>query len=158
MGFDIDKFKQAQFEFREKEVPVPNLKSFFDKNEKAVFKIRNLTALEIHRSRQAVLDAVDLEGIVERIAGGTAKDKIMAVVESLGFGDGLPDSYVRNLRVLQYGTLEPELDLELCKKIADSYSTTFEMLVKEIERITGLGKTVKELGESKPSGKTPKSS
>jgi len=78
-------------------------------------------------------------------------------MESLGFGDGLPDSYIRSLRILQYGVVEPVLDLEACKKIADSHPVVFENLVREIEKLSGLGKTVTDLGESKPSGKTRKS-
>lgn len=153
MAFEAKKFEKTNFSPREKEVEVKELKSFFTNGDKPVFKIRGLTGEELFSVRAAVERAQNIEELVNQLASGNTKQKVSAAINALGLGDGLPDDYVRRLRVLIYGSVEPDINLELSKKIADAYPTVFTRLTDQIMLLTGAGK----LGESKPSGTTRKS-
>jgi hypothetical protein len=153
MGFDVEGFQAASFSFREKDIPVPALKKFFGKDEKPVFKIRGLTGEEMFRVRAAVSRAQNIEELVNQIAAGNIKEKVAAAVEAMGLGDGLPDDFVMRLNILKLGSVDPDLDFEDCKKVADKFPTMFSKLTDEIQVLTGKG----QLGESQPSGATRKS-
>jgi len=155
MAFDIKKFQGSEFRPRTKEVPVPELREFFDKKEKPVFVLRNLTGEEIFKAGAAVKRAQNLEEVVKQIASEVTKEKVKGILDALGLGaDSIPDEYIIRLRMLKFGCVEPVLDLEDCKKIATCFSSTFTKLTNEINVLSGLGSS---LGESKPSGTTPKS-
>lgn len=153
MAFDFKKFKSANFSFREKEVEVVQMKEFFENGDKPVFKIRGLTGEELFQVRSAVQRAQNIEELVSQLSSGNVKQKVSAALDALGLGNGLPDDYVMRLRILHFGSVEPDLDMEHCKKIADAFPTAFTKLTDEIQILTGAGK----LGESKPSGTTRKS-
>ena len=81
------------------------------------------------------------------------KNKVSAALEAIGISDKLPDEYVRRLNVLRLGSVEPEIDHEDAKKIADYNALVFSKLTDEIMILTGYGKS----GESNASGPTRKS-
>jgi hypothetical protein len=159
MGIDTKKFKTAKFRDRTEEIKVNQLKSFFPKDEKAIWIIRAITGEEMYHVRAAVERSRNIEEILSQLVSGTSKEKATAAIKALGLDEkDLPEDYIRRLHILRYGSTDPNLrdeveGLEICKKIAETHPTLFNTLTDRIMQITGLGK----LGESIASGNKQKS-
>ena len=54
MAFDEKKFMNTKFTPRERDVKVPDMKDFFEPNEKPIFRVRGLTGHELARVHEAV--------------------------------------------------------------------------------------------------------
>jgi hypothetical protein len=154
MGFNIQKFETADYKFREKRVPVPELKAFFSDDEPAEWVIRSLTGAELAAVRDSVQRAKDMESIIEGLASGTGKDKVQAVKEALGI-DGAPDDHIRRLTMLEIGTVSPKVQRKHIVKLSEIAPVLFTSLTTEIMSLTGQGKS---LGESIASGESQESS
>lgn len=150
--FDLERFETESFKFREAEVAVPELAQFFDGGA-AVWKIRGLTGAEVARVRDSVTRAKDLEGLVERLAASSAKDKAEAVLEVFGIGGSEADDYVRRLTLLEIGSVAPKIRREHAVKVSEIAALAFYRLTDEIYNLTGKGK----LGESSAFGMNPES-
>jgi hypothetical protein len=159
MGLDTKKLKTTKFKDRTEEIKVEQLKSFFPKGEKAIWKIRSITGEEMYFVRAAVERSRNIEDLLSQLVSGTSKEKADAAIKVLGLDEKeLPEDYVRRLHILRYGSADPDLrdDVEgpeICKKIAEAHPTLFDQLTNRIMQITGLGK----LGESNASGIKKKS-
>lgn len=153
MGFDIEKFRQAQFESRTKEIQAEALKVFFGKDEKPVFKIRNLTAEELAKVRDSVQRKKDIDSVVNLLASQGAKSKADGIKKALGWDDH-PDDFVRRLTIMEIGTVDPRLERDVCVKISEVNSMLFQKITDEIMLLSGEGQ---KLGEPNASGTTRKS-
>jgi hypothetical protein len=154
MGFDIQKFETADYKFREKRVPVPELKTFFSDDEPAEWVIRSLTGSELAAVRDSVQRAKDMESIIEGLASGTGRDRVQAVKDALGI-DGAPDDHIRRLTMLELGTVSPKVQRKHIVKLSEIAPVLFTSLTTEIMSLTGQGKS---LGESIASGESQESS
>lgn len=152
MGFDIQKFETADFKFREKRVPVPDLKPFFNGDD-PVWTVRNLTGAELALVRDSVQRAKDLESIIDALAKGSGKDKVDAIREAMGI-TGDSDDYIRRLTVLELGTVSPKIQRKHAVKLSEAHGVLFTSLTNEIYQLSGQGKS---LGEPIASGEIPES-
>jgi hypothetical protein len=147
-GFNAKKFETTNFIYREKEVDVPELKEFFDGRKKPIWIVRGLTGIEMAGVRDAVTKNQNFEKLIEQLTSSLSKDKVEAVTTAFGMGDDLPDDYVRRLKILKLGSVDPVLPHDQVVKLADTFAVTFSRLTVEIMIVTGAGK----LGESNASG------
>lgn len=153
MGFNLEKFDQAQFNERTIEVKVPELSEFFDKDEKQIWVVRGLTGHELAKVNEAIRANKDIDSILSGIMSETHSEKISAIKESLGLTDNTPGDLVRRIAALRAASVEPIISQEVSVKMADSFPTVFYLLTNKIFELTGEGKS---LGESKASGETQK--
>ncbi len=101
MPFDIDKFQSATFKFREEEIPVPELKEFFSEGEKPVWRVRNLTGMEIFVVNEAMERNSRKNEAIEAIMSGERKERVEAMKEIAMTLPGMtPTEYVRRLETL----------------------------------------------------------
>jgi len=153
MGFDFQKFETADYKFREKRVPVPELKSFFGEGEPAEWVVRNLTGAELAAVRDSIQRSKDIEGMIEGLAGSNAKEKIEAIKEALGV-TGDSDDHIRRLTMLELGTVSPKIQRKHAVRLSEIAPVLFTSLTTEIMNLTGQGKS---LGESIASGESQES-
>lgn len=153
---DIQKFLSASFTQRESEVPVPALKSFFPKGQKAVWKVRGLTAAELGRAREAKERTDTIKSVVSAMAG--EGDKAAALRDVMGLSEGeVPRDISMRIEMLVLGSVDPEISTDnrdVAVKLAESFPTAFYTITNEIQNLTGQGA---ELGKPKRSGTTRKS-
>ena len=152
MGFDIQKFETADYKFREKRIPVPELKPFFN-GETAEWVVRNLTGAELAAVRDSVQRSKDIEAIIEGLASKNGKDKVEAIKDALGI-TGDSDDYIRRLTVLELGTVSPKIARKHAVKLSEAHGVLFSTLTNEIYNLSGQGKS---LGEPIASGEIPES-
>jgi hypothetical protein len=153
MGFDLTKFETEQYRHRESVIAVPALAKFFTEGEKAEWKVRGLTGIEIAKVRESKKRAQNIEGLIERIASNVLSEKVTAVMDALGIDADSPDDYVQRLTMLEIGSVSPKIRRPHAVKLADVSPIEFHRLTDEIMNLTGQGK----LGESSASGTTPES-
>ena len=150
---DIQKFLNASFSAREAEISVPELKDFFPKGEKPVWKVRGLNAAEVARSREATDKAEQMKALVAAMAGDG--DKAKAIRDSLGLSDSeVPGDISRRIEMLSAGSVSPALGSEkrdVAVRLAEAFPITFYTITNKIQELTGQGA---ELGKPKRSGRT----
>jgi hypothetical protein len=152
LSFDLKKFETTNFNYREKEIDVPELKEFFNGKKKPKWKIRGLTGIELAEVRASVNKNKDIEKMVELISSEFSKDKIEAFKEAFGMNDQAPDDWVRRVTILIFGSVDPVVDRPLAVKFGEVFPVTFQTLTDQIQILTGQGK----LGEFTASGQTQK--
>ena len=144
MGFDSNKFMTANLVYSEAAVVVSDLKPFFDDDSDPVWKVRNLTGPELARVNEEVKVNRDLGALIEQLTSEDAKEKIDAIKDSLGISDRTPDDVVRRIKMLEYGSVDPEVDQEFCVRLSDKYPTIFFALTNKIIELTGQGSRLGE--------------
>jgi hypothetical protein len=154
MTFDKNKFMAAKYSFREKEIPVPSLKDFFDPDTKPVWKIRNLTGVDIARADEAASKYALSSDVLEALMGSHSKKVQDSVKKILGKSEDIPVDIAKRVEHLQICSIDPVCDLDLALKICKVQALLFLELTNEILKLSGKGM---KLGELKASGKTKKS-
>ena len=153
--FDLEKYMGADFKPRTEEVPVPNLKLFFDEDEKPTWKIRNLTAIEIAKSKEAMerngralSDYVaELTYAQSNSIGNIASD-IKKKIE-----DMVPPDIVQRYEILMMGSVEPEIkDKSMAIYFAANHAQDFNVITNKIWILSGKGAMP---GKQEPCGETP---
>ena len=152
MAFKIQDFKSARYEPRVGEVPVPELKPFFDNGDKPVWKIKGLTGQELGRANDAADRNKKISSVVEGVLSDNPK-KIAKAVKQVIDPD-TPQDIAKRLEHMITGSINPECDLELALKICERFPIEFFAITNEILKLTGLGQLP---GKPTPSGKTQKS-
>jgi hypothetical protein len=152
MGFDSKAFQSAKLEDRTAEVRVPGLADFFEDGDKPVFTVKGLTGKELALCLEAPRKNKNLEAVTKAMAGSSDKDKIEAFRKVLGLDAGVPDEFAKRLEMLVHGSVEPKLDHELAKRLAETSATDFYSLTAKISELTDMGKQV---AKKKPTGQTP---
>lgn len=138
--FNIEKFQDTQFKDNTVDVKVPNLKAFFGKDEKAIWKVRALTGHELAKVNEAIKLNKDVSELIEGLSSNNSSDKISSIKKVIGISEDAPDDLVRRISILLYGSIEPVLTQEIAVKLADVYPTQFWQLTNEILSLTGAGK------------------
>lgn len=140
MPFDTEKFQSAAFKFREEEIPVPELKEFFSEGEKPVWRVRNLTGMEIFVVNEAMERNSRKNEAIEAIMSGERKERVEAMKEIAMTLPGMtPTEYVRRLEALQIGSVEPKVTKEIAVKLAENFGNTFTHLSNRILILTHQG-------------------
>lgn len=152
--FDTKRFMQEKFEQRTADVPMSELKDYFDNGEKPVFKVRCLEGVEIGKAKEAAARNRNIRAILEGILSQRSEDVKDAIHKFLGTNDDVPQDIAEKIEYVLAGLVEPsdwKLDnvLWLCK----NFPVNFYALSQEILKLTGLGHVP---GKPKPSGKAEK--
>lgn len=145
MTFNTTKFNTTQFKDRTFDVPVPELKSFFEEGDKPIWTVKCLGANEIAIANKAMQSNKDLKEIVAALVSNNSTEKIEAIQEAMGLQAGaVPEDIVRRISMLVSGSLEPKCDQEAAVRISTAYSTVFYRLTNKILSLTGEGMEVGE--------------
>jgi len=151
MAFETDRFLKAGFVARTADVKVPDLRDFFSEGEEPVWTVRGLEGNEVGRAKHAVEKYRNLTGLMSKILSGTAKEKVEAALDSLGYGDNTPDDIVLRQEYLIMASIEPKVDRELASRLCKFFPVEFFALTNEIYTLTGKGHMP---GKQKASGET----
>lgn len=84
MAFNVSGFVQAPWQHRTQEVPVPELKDWFDPGDPLVFVVRGLTANEIARANSASQAHRREAALAEALTSGSKSEITGAVQAALG--------------------------------------------------------------------------
>lgn len=160
-NFNLDAFRKAKFEERTEDVPLPGLTSggfggYEGQGDNAtakavVFRIRGLTSDELARADQEADNSKVLAKVAERLSG-TESERVQALMDGLGLGNGTPAALAKKLAHIQMAVVDPELKIQDVVRLADAYPTDFLELSNRIYALTGKGKVAQV--KRKPSGKT----
>lgn len=160
-NFDLAAFRKAKFQAREQEVPLPGLTSggfggYEGEGDDAqpvpvVFRVRGLTADELARADAEADNSKLLVKVAERL-GGSESEKVQALLDGMGLGEGTNQALAKKLAHVQLGLVDPEFKIQDVVRLADAYPTDFLELSKQIYILTGMGKVAQV--KRKPSGKT----
>ena len=148
MSFDINRFMNQKFSPRTEDVPVPDLKAFFDKKEKTVITVRGLTGEELARVNEHVEKYRAVGKLIENFVSGKDAEKISAIKESMGITDKVPEDFAKRLQMLVTGSVSPQFVQDQAVKLARVFPIEFYSLTNTIIRLTGQGSLP---GESVPS-------
>lgn len=151
MAFNEKKFMNTNFTPRTKDVKVPDMKDFFDKDSEPVFHVRGLTGQELARVHEAVDKHRDIAGLVSGLLSGQSQEKIDSIRSALGVTDDVPSEIARRLEMVSIACVDPKISLEIAVKFCEVYPIEFYSVSGTISELTGKGQTP---GKAKPSGET----
>jgi hypothetical protein len=139
MPFDATSFINTKFEPRTKDIPVPDLKKWFPKKEKPVWKIRVLTGAELGQAEQAAENKELSEKIYESLLTKNSKDVADRVKELVGQTAEKPASTAKRLYHIHYASIDPVCPFELAVKLCDNYPVLFYAISNAILVLSGQG-------------------
>ncbi len=139
MGFDAQKFLDARLYPREEWMNVPDLKDYFGKGEKAVWKVRGLTGQELGRANEAAEKAKNIRAILDGILSSTSSEKVDAIKKLVGASNETPQDTAKRLEMLVIGSVEPACTWELAVKVCEAFPIEFYQLTNKITELTGKG-------------------
>jgi hypothetical protein len=140
MAFDLDKFESATFTDRTEEVPVPRLKAFFGKKDKAVWVVRGLTGVESAIAKQAVAMNSNVDAVLKALGSKVGKDIAEAAEELTGSADKVPDEMVQRYSWITQGSVDPKCSHSMAMKLAKNYPEDFYLITNKIMQLTGAGR------------------
>lgn len=156
-NFDLGAFRKAKFTPREEDVPLAELAEAGlaesgeagKKPAEVVFRVRGLTAQELAKADEEADSSQLLAKVAERLAGSEA-EKVQALVDGLGLGQGTPKTLAKKIAHVQMGVIDPEMKVTDVAKLADAFPMEFTKLANRIYGLTGKGKVAQV--KRKPSG------
>ncbi len=151
MAFKKSEFLAEKFQPRTEAVPVPDMKSWFEKGDKPAFEVRGLTGKEIGRATEAAERNKKLTEIAEGLFGKKSKEFSKALRDLVD--PSTPTDIAKRISMAVMGSVEPEVDEELALKLCLYFPIEFFAITNKITELTGLGHLP---GKPKPSGKKPK--
>lgn len=176
MAFNKKKFLQTKFTAREDEVPVPDMKEFFDndpnnfefipdpKSKKKipptiknpdwkppVWKVRGLEGVEMARANEAMERNKNIAAILEGLVAQNMREKVDSVKALIGVDEKVPNEIAKRIELLIIGSVDPKVDTELAVKICRVYPIEFYLITNKITELTGQGHMP---GKPKASGVT----
>jgi len=151
--FDAKRFMSVQFVHREEDVPVPDMKDFFEPDENPVWRVRGLTGQELGLANQAAERNRNMEAIIEGVVSASGAKKSDAIKNLIGGRDDTPDDVVKRMEMLVIASVAPECDLQLAVKLCKTFPIEFYQITTAISRLTGMGQTAKK--KPTASGTTP---
>lgn len=154
MPFDAKSFCEQVFEPRTMDYPVPQLKKWFPKDEKPVWKIRSLTGAEIGQADEAAGNSELTGKLFDSLLSANAPEVAAKVKELVGQSKEKPQAVAKRIYHLQYASVDPECPLEIAVKLCDNFPILFLEISNAILVLSGQGYIPKKSG---PSGKTKKS-
>ena len=171
MPFATKKFLKTKFTPRTEDVPVPDMKEFFedDDGEKQppsspfikgeskppVWKVRGLTGQELGRAAEASEKNKNMSAIIEALSGQASKEKAEALKNMLGVGSAMvPADIAKRIEHLVIGSVDPVCTPDLAVRICEVFPVEFYQITNKIMQLTGQGQMP---GKQPPSGETEKS-
>lgn len=154
MAFDQDKFMATSFSAREETVSVPDLKGFFAKNDKPLWRVRGLKGVEIGRAREASDKNKTIKAVVEGLVDSNPKKKAEAVLELIGNPQNVPQDIAYRIEIFKAGSVEPALDYPVIVRLCETFPIEFYLITNKIIELSGKGHIP---GKAPPSGATTKS-
>jgi len=142
--FDSKRFMSTHFTAREEDIPVPDMKDFFEPKEKPVWRVRGLTGYELGHVNQAAERNRNMDAILDGIASSVAASKADAIRKLIGDKDEVPDDVARRIEMLVIGSVAPEADIGMAVKICKHFPIEFYQLTQAISRLTGQGGATKK--------------
>jgi hypothetical protein len=139
MGFNAEKFLNAKMQPRTADVPVPGLASWFDGEDKPVWKVRGITGQELGQAKQAVENRKDIAALVAGIVGGQSAEKAEAARKIMNIDDTVPANVALNIHLVKLGSVEPAADEDLAVKLCTCFPVEFQQISKKILELTGQG-------------------
>ncbi len=144
MAFNTNGFIQAPWQHRTQEVPVPELKDWFDPDEPAVFLVRSLTANEIARANSASQAHRREAALAEALTAGSKGAIVTAVKDALGRGQDLDPDIPRRMELVCAGLVAPTCDLEMARLLNEHHGVILFNLSNIILGLTGQGSDVEK--------------
>lgn len=138
MGFDTKKIKNTDFSSRTAEVPVPELKAFFGQGDESVWKVRNLTGIEVGRVNETGEKYKRLDAAAKAL-DGTQKEKIEAFKTLFGISQEMSQETAKQTEILIIGSVDPVCDIEVACLIRDRFPVAFSTITRKIYELTGQG-------------------
>lgn len=154
MGFDGKRFVNTRFVPREEDVPVDDLKEWFEKDGKPLWRVRGLTGQELGAVNEAVERNKNIAAILEGLLAPENAEKVESLRKLLGVSDDVPQDIAKRIEMLTRGSVAPECDLDLALKLCENFPIEFYEITQVIIRLTGQGRIP---GKSKPSTVTQES-
>lgn len=149
MSFDAKKFRSARFSPRAEDVPVPDLKDYFDGSAPAVWRVQGLTGKQLARANEAAERNNKISALFESIVGGGAKEQAAAVAKALGIaGKETPQDIAKRIYLLVQGSVDPVCDEDLALKLCEAFPIEFYTLTNRITLLTGQGHVPGKAGGS----------
>lgn len=148
MGFDLKAFEKTKFESRTADVPVPELKEFFDEGEPAVWTVRNLTAAELAKVEMSGQNVEKMKAILEGIVSDKPKDIADAIKELAGVSSDLEPEFRKHLTRLELASVNPKITRDIAVKLATVSSSAFYRLIAQIKELSGKGAVMGKLPAS----------
>jgi hypothetical protein len=150
MPFDTALFARSELPPRTADVPVPALSVFFSEGEAPVWRVRGLTATELHKA----LEAGKRQGAVDSVARAIAAnaDQVATIRRALGLSSDTPGDIAKRLEMMVMGSVAPVVDLPTAVKLAGAFPVEFMQITNEITELTGKGADLgKVIAASQPS-------
>lgn len=151
MGFNAEKFNNAEFEIPTRKIEVPQLADWFDKADEAFWTVKGLTAEESAITQEAQERNKSIGALMGAIVNATGKEQSDAIRSAVGLGDELPADVVRRIEILVQGSVDPICDRDTAIKLGTFFPTVFYRLSNNILELTGEGANV--VGKHKRSTK-----
>lgn len=142
--FDVKRFMSAQFLPREEDVPVPDMREWFEKGDKPVWRVRGLAGQELGSANAAAERNRNMEAILEGIASAVDRKKSEAIRKLIGDREEVPDDIAKRLEMLVIGSVEPKADIELAVRVCKVYPIEFYQITTKINQLTGMGHAAKK--------------
>jgi hypothetical protein len=149
--FNTKKFLKTKFVARTFDVPVPDMKDFFEEGAPAIWKVRGLTGQELGRANEAAGKHKSIVAIIEGVMSTSSKDNADAVKDLLGLGTDTPADVAKRMEHICMGSVEPKCPLDLAVRICETFPIEFYQITNKIMELTGQGQVP---GKPKPSGGT----
>ena len=141
MTFNIEKFNNSIYRDRTKDIPVPELSSFFEEDSEPVWTVRGLTGEELAVVNEAVAANKNMNQIIASMVSGNNNEKIEALKQVIGIAsDTVPDDLVRRFAMLVAGSVNPKCEQHIAVKLGQNFPTTLFKLTNEIISLTGDGR------------------
>ena len=144
MGFDLKKFQTTSFSPRTEAVAVPDLKAFFPKKEKAVWKVRGLTGQELGIVNETVQRNKKLTAILEGLISNKSTENAAAIKKLIGADGDVVEDVAKRLEIFRLGSVAPEVDMPDAVKFCTVWPIEFAMITTAIYKLTGQGSEAKK--------------
>lgn len=153
MRFDQKAFSKQAFTPRTEAVEVKALAQWFTDlpdGESPTWTVRGLTADELGRADEAAERQRNLADALEAFAGAVGPEKVVATQELLGVKrGGIPAETAKRQEMLVLGSVDPEITLDVARKLGKTFPVEFRLLTNKIVILSGQGSVP---GKSPPSG------
>lgn len=150
---DLKAFEQATFTRREESIAVPQLKDFFAKGKKPVWKVRGLSGAELGWVNENQSRTDELRQLVVALAGnGDAAEKIRDYLDL--DPNKVNAARSRLIDIVTVGSVDPEIGpdkRQVVVKLNEHHPGLIDLLAQAISRLTGMGSSP---GKPKSSGRT----
>lgn len=140
MGFDLNKFGQADLMMRTSVLDVPTLAVFFGSDESPKWQVTGLSGEQVALVNEAADRNKNMSALMTALIGGAAQEKAESIKSLMGVNaKDVPEDTAKRIEVLMLGSLDPVCDRETAIKLNEFFPMEFTRITNEIYRLTGEG-------------------